>query len=154
MNYFISQVLQVFLAEKQREPHEIASELKRLQMSRGFDDSAKIKILLEALIDIKDPKTISKQFENHAEVFSRFCVSDVSAKTLLDRIEEFVGITHPELLPRTPMILQALGDVVSDEAVLEWVSAFGRLVRHLASIRVWPPTSHTFCLRSSGWICS
>lgn len=112
----------MFLAEKKREPHEIIFELKRLQMSRGFDDSAKIKILIEALVDTSDSKTVAKQFQQHGEVFSHFCTDESSARTFLDRVEEFVGITNPELLPRIPMILQALDEIIPDEAVLEWVS--------------------------------
>jgi len=53
----------VFLAGRDHSVEEIVGELKRLQMSRGLDDSQRIKILLEAIIDTSNPTTVVAQFK-------------------------------------------------------------------------------------------
>lgn len=116
-------VLKVFIATKERQAHEIADELKRLQLSRGFDDSAKIQILIEALVDGSETKTVAQQFRERAGVFCQLVQDSASAKTLMDRVEEFVGVTFPAVMPRTPMVLQALEDVLSPEVILEWAQS-------------------------------
>lgn len=114
-------VLKIFML-KNPEVDEICSELKRLQMSRGLDEPQKLKVLLEALLDFEDPKTVHEQYAQHKEVLKRFTKDKKSAQILIGCIEEQVGITHAELLPRVALILESLydNDVLDEKVLLTW----------------------------------
>ena len=49
----------------------------------------------------------------------------VSAAVLIGCVEEFAGVADKRLLPRLPIILQALydADVLEEEAILKWASS-------------------------------
>jgi len=114
-------VLKFFML-KDPEVEEICSELKRLQMSRGLDEPQKVKLLLESLLDFTDLKTIPKQYGKHAEVLKKFAKDPKHARVLIGCIEEQVGITHPDLLCRVALIIQALydQDVLSEQTLIAW----------------------------------
>lgn len=114
-------VLKVFMT-RDHEVNEVCSELRRLQMSRGLDEPQKVKVLLEALLDFDDIKTIPKQYATQSGILKRFSTDHKSARILINCIEEQVGILHPDLLPRVALIIKALydNDVLSEEALLAW----------------------------------
>ena len=85
-------VLKIFMASKDREPDEVVNEMRRLQLSRGLDDSQKVKVLLEALFDFKDPKTIHTQYAAQAPILTKFCSDRKQATILIGCIEEQVRL--------------------------------------------------------------
>lgn len=114
-------VLKIFML-KDPEVDQVCSELKRLQMSRGLDEPQKLKVLLEALLDFTDPKNVHLQYGQHKEILKRFTKDKKQALILIGCIEEQVGITHAELLPRVALILQQLydNDVLDEKVLLTW----------------------------------
>jgi translation initiation factor 5 len=117
-----STVLKVFVASKDRVTDEVVAEARRLQISRGLDDAQKVKVVLEAFIDPTDPRTVHQQFEAQAPLLSRFVTDRASALQLIGCVEDFIGEVHPELLPRTPLVIKALYDaeVLDEGAIVAW----------------------------------
>jgi translation initiation factor 5 len=119
-------VLKVFMAEKNRTDNEVISECRRLQLARGLDEPQKVKVLLEAVIDTKteeDVKNIAKSYRKNAKLIAKLVGQEKrSAQILIGCIEEQVGIVAPRLMPRVPLILQALyeEDVLSEDVLLAW----------------------------------
>jgi len=120
-----AQVLKAFVSSSRRTREEIQDELKRLQLSRGLTEPQKISVLLSAVIDPSDPKTVSKQYSTHAALLKACALTRVSAATLLNCIEEQVGLVERNLLPRTALILQALyeADVLDEDSIMAWYSS-------------------------------
>lgn len=110
------------MVSAQRTPAEVVAELRRLQLARGLDEQQKIRVLLESLLDPTDLKGIHTQFASHAKLFKKFTSDTQNALLFIGCIEDFVGEVHPHLLPRTPLILQALynEDVLDKETLLRW----------------------------------
>jgi translation initiation factor 5 len=116
-------VIKVFLANKENATvTEILSELRRVSLARSLDEPQKIKALLSAVIDAKKGKDIHTEFGKHAALFQKIVVSQASAVLFINCIEDFVGLMHPELLPRFPLILKELyeQDVLEEEHILTW----------------------------------
>mmetsp|Transcript_482 Transcript_482/g.680 ORF Transcript_482/g.680 Transcript_482/m.680 type:complete len:410 (+) Transcript_482:87-1316(+) len=120
-----STVLKIFLASNKRNVQEIMLELKRIQIARGLDEPQKIKVLLEALINTDDEKTIVAQYKSHVGILSHVTKSSQGGQVLLNCIEEQVGAIEPGLLKKTPSILQALyeADVLDEDAILQWADS-------------------------------
>jgi len=118
------QLLRIFLSKK-REVSEIVSELRRVQLARGLDDTQRLKILLEAFVNADEPAKVPTALSSQATVLKKFAVDKTSSGVLISCLEEMVGVTHPKLIPRTPHILQALyeADVLSEDAILSWADA-------------------------------
>jgi len=117
-----STVLKVFLASGERTPTEIVSEVHRLQLARGLDEPQKIKVLLEAVIDLSNPAAVAGEYTKQAPLLRRFAVDRATAMILISCVEEQVGVVSPRLLARTPVILQALyeADVLEEQIILDW----------------------------------
>lgn len=115
-------VLKVFMASGERSVIEVVNEIRRLQMARGLDDAQKVKVLLEALIDLKDLKKVPALYRKHAPLMKAFAKDKKTATILIGCIEEQVGIIEPKLLPKVPLIFQALyeEDVLTEEVLLAW----------------------------------
>jgi len=118
-------ILQIFLGSDKRSVDEVVAEVKRLQLARGLDEPQKVKVLLEAIIDIKAHATVPKQYKDNAKLLARFASDRNSATILIGCIEEQVGVLDPKLLPKVPMILQALyeEEVVDEETILLWADS-------------------------------
>lgn len=118
-------ILKIFMASGTRSITDIQSEMRRLQLSRGLDEPQKIKVLLEAIIDTADVKSVPAQYTKHAELLQKFAPDKTTAMILLNCIEEQVGVSTPKLLPRTPLILQALydADVIDEDTAIAWYEA-------------------------------
>jgi len=130
-------VLKIFLASKPRSPQEIAAELRRLAMARGLDEPQKMKILLEAIIDINQgPKAVADQFRAKADLLKHFTAQSSAAvaesaggrgaaNMLLTCIEDLIGVVERKLLPAAPVILQALyeEEVLEEATLLAWFDA-------------------------------
>jgi len=118
-------VLQVFMAQKERTSQEIIAELRRLQLSRDMDDSKRVKVLLEAVIDTSEPKKITKEFMKNASLLKNFTKDRQSSTLFIQCVEELVGLIEPKLLGKTPMIFQTLyeADVLEEEYILAWADS-------------------------------
>jgi len=115
-------ILKVFIAGREHTVDEIIGELKRLQLSRGLDDSQRVKILLEALIDTSNPASVAGQFKKHAPIFKKLANDKNTGNVLLACIEELAGVIEKKLLPRVPVILQTLyeSEVLDETTLLTW----------------------------------
>lgn len=121
-----STVLKIYMASATRSIPEIMAELKRLQIARGLDEPQKIKVLLEAVINVDEEKTIAKQYTNHAKILSAATKVQANGGTvLLNCIEEQVGSIEPGLLKKTSLILQALyeADVLDEATIIDWAES-------------------------------
>jgi len=122
--------LKIFMVGRNRSIDEILGELRRLQLARSLDDSQKIKVLLEAIIE-PDSKTIHEQFGKHAALFRRITrdkfggMDKVNGTLLINCIEDFIGEIHPNLANRAPLILSELyqKDVLDEDTILSWGSS-------------------------------
>lgn len=115
-------VLKIFLAKGERANVDVISELRRLQLARGLDDPQRLKVLLEALIDPTEVKTVHQQFAKKAVLLAHYAQDRNQATTLINCLEELCGVVHPQLMVRVPHILQALyeTDVLDEEVLLGW----------------------------------
>jgi translation initiation factor 5 len=104
---------------------QIVDELSRIQLSRSLDDTAKVKVLLEGLLDLSDPKSVAKQLENYKKVFRKVVNSPGLQMLLLFCLEELVGVIETKLLKRTPILLNTLFDagVLEEEVILSWANS-------------------------------
>jgi len=120
-----AQVLKAYIAAGKRSPDEIQDELKRLQLARGMTEPQKVSALLAAIIDTTDIKTIGKQYTNNAALLKLFAPNRLTAATLLNCIEEQVGLVERKLLPRTAIIFQALyeANVLDEDAIVAWYTS-------------------------------
>jgi len=116
--------LRVYLATEHT-PDEILAELKRLQISRGFDEQHRIKVLLESILDSTQHNNILEQFAKHLSLLKQLCRERISQKLLLVGLEEYVGNVSPKLVPRTPHILTTLyeNDILDEESIISWAES-------------------------------
>lgn len=63
--------------------------------------------------------------KSYFRLYMQFATDKSSATCLLNCIEEQVGVLQPDLLKRTPLILQTLyeEDVIDEETILTWHAA-------------------------------
>jgi len=117
--------LRVYLATTEHTVDEILAELKRLQISRGFDDQHRIKVLLESILDSSQHANILEQFAKHLSLLKQLCRDRLSHKLLLVGLEEYIGNVSPKLVPRTPHILTTLyeNDVLDEESIISWAES-------------------------------
>ena len=52
-----------------RDDAGILGELRRLEISRGLDPTQKMKVLLEGLINVEDPKKVAPQYAKYSSLF-------------------------------------------------------------------------------------
>lgn len=118
-------VLRDFIKTQKPSVKQITGELDRLQIARTFSGTEKVKILIESLIDAKEPKTVPQQFGKNAELLKQFATDDVSSAVLIGCVEEYAGVSNKRLLPRLPIILQQLyeADVLEEESILKWATS-------------------------------
>lgn len=118
-------VLKIFMASGDRSIPEIMSELRRLQLARGLDEPQKIKVLLEAVINVDEEKTIAQQYKTNAKILTRICQLPNGGTVLLNCIEEQVGNIEPGLLKKTSAILLSLyeNDVLDEETIIAWADS-------------------------------
>jgi len=116
--------LRVYLATEHT-VDEILAELKRLQISRGFDDQHRIKVLLESILDSSQHNNILEQFAKHLSLLKQLCRERISHKLLLVGLEEYIGNVSPKLVARTPHILTTLyeNDVLDEESIISWAES-------------------------------
>lgn len=117
-------MLKIFLARGKSTVPEVTSEVRRLQMARGLDDSQKVKVLLEALLG-NDLNTAHKDLAARADVLKKYTSEKGQTLVFISCLEELVGVTFTALLKRTPLIFQALyeADVLDEDAILSWAAS-------------------------------
>lgn len=100
----------------------IVSEIRRLQLSRGLDDPQKVKIVLEASIDLSKAENVEVEYEKNYKLLKRFAFSKASQMLLIYCIEDQIGVQKPTLLKRMAMILEKLysKDVLDEATIVEW----------------------------------
>jgi len=104
---------------------EILAELRRLQMSRGLDETQRVKTLFLGIFDVKEISgvvTIVSQVQKQAPLLKKFATDKASTKIFVGCLEDLVGNVQPRLIPYIPHILQTLyeGEVLSEEVILTW----------------------------------
>ena len=113
-------VLRAFVAGRERTVNETLSELRRIQLARGLDDTQRTRVLLRGLVDLTEPANkVPRQFKRHARVFAATVVDDRTAGTLLACLEEALGDNNAALMPH---VLKALydHDALEEEHILAW----------------------------------
>lgn len=120
-----STMLKIFLAEDERSVAEIVSEMRRLQLSRGLDQTQKIKVLLDALIDTNAPKKVPALFKGNTEILGEVAHDAHSGNLLICCIEELLGVTAPQCIKCMPHVLQTLyeADVLEEGTILTWADS-------------------------------
>jgi len=116
--------LKVYLASEHK-VDEILAELKRLQISRGFDDQHRIKVLLESILDSSQHQNILDQIAKRLPLLKQLCRERQSQKLFLVGLEEYIGNVSPKLVSRTPHILTTLyeNDVLDEDSIMSWVES-------------------------------
>eukprot|EP00455_Lapot_gusevi_P028944 TRINITY_DN309_c0_g1_i1.p1 TRINITY_DN309_c0_g1~~TRINITY_DN309_c0_g1_i1.p1 ORF type:complete len:438 (-),score=131.86 TRINITY_DN309_c0_g1_i1:108-1421(-) len=118
-----SAMLRRFIAAEPRTTKQILAELRRIQLARNLDEPHRCKILVEAIFDVSQPKTIVTQIATQAPLLKQLAHDRIATISLLGAFEEYCGVTEAEkLLPRIPLILQALydNDIMSEETLVSW----------------------------------
>jgi len=115
-------ILREFLS-KPREPSEVVSEIRRLELTRTLDHKQKLKLLLAVLVPATDAGKIVLAFESKFVFFKPFIQSGGEVEFLC-AVEQFVGETNGALMAKMPFILQALyvSDLVTEASIMEWNS--------------------------------
>lgn len=114
-------VLRLYLSQP-RGVSEITSEVKRLQLARGLNDTQKVQALVQSVIDATEAKAIVSQFQKQSPLFAQFATDRASSTILINCIEEMFGVLHRDLIAVFPKVLQVLydGDVLEEEAIVSW----------------------------------
>jgi len=143
-------VLKTYVDTGDRSVIDISSELARLQLKHGLSPEERLRVLLQAVVDLSSPKTLGAQFAKHAELLKRFAKDKPSSIFLITSIERLLdsGSDHPPSSDRTPLekeegrgkaledaksnpviripvVLQKLyeGDVLTEESILSWAQS-------------------------------
>lgn len=104
---------------------QIVDELSRIQLARTLDDTAKLKVLLEGILDLSEPKSVAGQLEKYKRVLKKV-VNTVGLQLLfIYCMEEVVGVIETKLLKRTSILLKTLFDegVLGEDVILQWASS-------------------------------
>lgn len=118
------QMLRVLIASGASD-QEVLSELRRLELARDLSSATKIEVLIEGCLDARVPQNVVNQVVSSVTIFRAFASTDYEAKQLWGGLEKFIGFSHPELMSRTPLILQALyeGDVLDEDTIVSWADS-------------------------------
>jgi len=116
--------LKIYLATE-HPVDDILAELKRLQISRGFDDQHRVKVLLESILDPSQPQNILEQLSVHIPLLKQLCRDRLSQKLLLVGLEEYIGNVSPKTIVRTPHVLTTLyeNDVLDEQSIISWAES-------------------------------
>jgi len=134
-------VLSKFLTSGPNQPSmdEIWCEVKRLQLSRSFDDKTRAELVLDVIIPLlvtsRQPLDISTQIAKHAKLFLKLApFGDIPAQQLLlGALEAHLSKAEPTTQKLTPFLLQGFyeHEVLSEESLLSWAESSG------ATIATW-----------------
>jgi len=105
---------------------EIISELRRIQLARNLTEPEKYSMLLEAVLDAANPKTIVTQIQNKSSVLKSFTGSADKDRLMIGALEKFVGMDHKDVMfARTLLIFQAMYDqeILAEASILAWHEA-------------------------------
>jgi len=143
-------VLKTYVDTGDRSVIDISSELARLQLKHGLSSEERLRVLLQAVIDLSSPRTLGAQFAKHADLLKRVAKDKSSSTLLIASIERLLdsGSIHPpssdrtplekeegrgkaqedaksNLIIRIPVVLQKLyeGDVLTEESILSWAQS-------------------------------
>jgi translation initiation factor 5 len=120
----VKEALKEFIEEKKGTSNaEIVSELRRIQLARNLPDPEKYSLLLEAVLDASQPKTIVAQIEANASLLKSFTGSPDKERLFIGAVEKYLGADHKDvLMNRVLLIFQALYDqeILEEENILAW----------------------------------
>lgn len=116
-------VLRQFIQQGDKTAQQIAAELRRIALARGLEDPAKYLLLLEAILDVTQPKTFTQQIKEQAPLIKKLAADKVQRAILFGAFEQLIGQVSPStLMPRVPLILQALyeTDLYDEDFIVCW----------------------------------
>lgn len=114
--------MRAYLGGGDRSTSEITSELRRLQLARGFDDWERVNVLLQSMFDTSKPKTLPSQFKKQAKALKSLTTDGSSRLMLINAIGELLGVVAPKAISVLPHVLQTLyeADVLGEENIVSW----------------------------------
>lgn len=83
-----------------------------------------VQVLAQALFD----ENIVEQLESHTGLLTKLITTEKHEKAFLGGLERFLGLEHPELLPKISKILLTIyeNDLVSEEVIKDWGSKISK----------------------------
>ena len=117
--------LKIFLANGKRRPEEIAAEVKRITLAKGLDLSAKLRLVLEAVVEteqVKDGKGVANALHKYRGVLSGYTGERASDVAMLCAVEELLGASKRDWITGVPWVLKQLDedDVVHEDSIIGW----------------------------------
>lgn len=96
---------------------EIYKKAHELEITEAVET---VQVLAQVLFD----EEIIEQVEEHHGLLSKLITSDDHEKAFLGGLERFLGLDHPEYLPKITKVLLKLyeNDIVSEEVIKDWGS--------------------------------
>jgi len=122
----VKEAFKELVADEKTTNAEIISELRRIQLARNLTDPEKYSLLLEAVFNFDNPKTIVNQIESKSSVLKSFTGTADKDRLMIGALEKFIGLDHKDVLfPRTLLIFQAMYDqeILDEESIVAWHAA-------------------------------
>lgn len=116
------QVLRAFLLEKEREVHEIQSEISRLVMGHEMSLQEKWRVTFEGFLDIDKPKTLSKQIKKRAGIFKALANSSTNQLCIITSSMRFLQSGE---MKRLPIMLRTFydNDILEEGSITSWYNS-------------------------------
>ena len=117
--------LKIFLANGKRHTEEIAAEVKRIALAKGLDLSAKLRLVLEAVVEtegVKDGKGVAAALHKYRALLASYTGERVSDVAMLCGVEELLGSSRREWISGVPWVLKQLDEdeVVNEDSIIGW----------------------------------
>ena len=117
--------LKIFLANGKRRTEEIAAEVKRITLAKGLDLSAKLRLVLEAVVETegaKDGKGVANTLHKYRALLAGYTGERASDVAMLCAVEELLGASHREWISGVPWVLKQLDEdeVVHEDSIIGW----------------------------------
>lgn len=116
------QILRAFILEKDRDVHEVLSEISRLVMGHEMSLQEKWRVTFEGLLDSQKPKTLSKQIKKQAAIFKALADSPTSQLCIITSSVRFLQAGEME---RLPIMLRTFydQDILVDDCITSWYNS-------------------------------
>jgi len=100
-------LLSIFITFKKRTPIEVDGELNRIALARDLNETNKIQVFLDYIFQD------AAQLRQNLQIFS--VIMKKNKNTLLQKIEDYVGIKHPQHL----CLVNTLFEILYEEGILK-----------------------------------